>query len=182
MIALVQFSIISEQWAAQSTVVVVVVVFSLEVLFVSSASVIEFGSFTFDRTVWRWIECLIIATRLKIISLIIGLGHWNYLRLYRKSPMMSLYKIQSKSDWLINTQSRVPLADWWLLENSERASLNISMSYYFALMGTRITWPLCWSSEETVSLWSICLREFSDILAYRTFNPEPSKIIRDKLC
>ena len=35
-----------------------------------------------------------------------------------------------KSDWLFNTQTRVPLADWLILENNEKATLNINMPYW----------------------------------------------------
>ena len=36
---------------------------------------------------------------------------------------------QPKSDWLLNTQSRVLQADWLMLENNEKATLNINMPY-----------------------------------------------------
>ena len=34
------------------------------------------------------------------------------------------------SDWLFNTQSRVLQADWLMLENDEKATLNINMPYF----------------------------------------------------
>ena len=40
------------------------------------------------------------------------------------------YTTQSESDWLFTTQSRVLQADWWILENNEKATLNINMPYY----------------------------------------------------
>ena len=36
---------------------------------------------------------------------------------------------RSTSDWLFNTQSRVLQADWLILENNEKATLNINMLY-----------------------------------------------------
>ena len=39
------------------------------------------------------------------------------------------YNTQLKSDWLFNTQSRVLQADWFVLENDEKATLNINMPY-----------------------------------------------------
>ena len=38
------------------------------------------------------------------------------------------YKTQSKCDWLFNTQSRVLLADWLILEDNEKATLNININ------------------------------------------------------
>ena len=32
-------------------------------------------------------------------------------------------------DWLFNTQSRALLADWLILENNEKATLNINILY-----------------------------------------------------
>ena len=40
-----------------------------------------------------------------------------------------LHNTQSKSDWLLNTQSRVLPADWLVLESSAKATLNINMPY-----------------------------------------------------
>ena len=34
------------------------------------------------------------------------------------------------SDWLFNTQSRELQADWLILKNNEKATLNINMPYY----------------------------------------------------
>ena len=34
------------------------------------------------------------------------------------------------SDWLVDTQPREPQADWLILENNEKATLNINMPYY----------------------------------------------------
>ena len=33
------------------------------------------------------------------------------------------------SDWPFNSPSRVMQADWFILENNEKATLNINMSY-----------------------------------------------------
>ena len=38
-----------------------------------------------------------------------------------------IYNTQSKSDWLFDTQSRVLQADWLILKNNEKATLNINM-------------------------------------------------------
>ena len=38
-----------------------------------------------------------------------------------------LFNTQSKSDWLLNTQSRLLQADWLILKNNKKATLNISM-------------------------------------------------------
>ena len=35
----------------------------------------------------------------------------------------------SKSDWLFDTQSRLPQADWLILENNNIATLNINVPY-----------------------------------------------------
>ena len=40
-----------------------------------------------------------------------------------------MYRTQSKSDWMFNTQSRVLQADWLILEKNEKAILNIYMPY-----------------------------------------------------
>ena len=37
---------------------------------------------------------------------------------------------QSKSDRLLNTQTRVLQADWLTLENNEKATLDINMHYF----------------------------------------------------
>ena len=39
------------------------------------------------------------------------------------------YNTQLKSEWLFNTQSRVLQADWFVLENDEKETLNINMPY-----------------------------------------------------
>ena len=39
------------------------------------------------------------------------------------------YTTLSQSDWLFNTQSRVLQADRLMLENNEKATLNINMPY-----------------------------------------------------
>ena len=41
-----------------------------------------------------------------------------------------MYNTKSKSDWLLNSQSRVQQADWLILENNEKVTLNINMPYY----------------------------------------------------
>ena len=54
------------------------------------------------------------------------------------------YNIQSKYGWTFNTQSRVLQADWLILENNEKATLNNNM-------------PFCVASSFcllSVSLWS----------------------------
>ena len=43
---------------------------------------------------------------------------------------MMLIQHSVNSDWLLNTQSRVLQADWFILEINEKATLNINMSYY----------------------------------------------------
>ena len=43
--------------------------------------------------------------------------------------MMHIQHTQLKSDWLFNTQSRVLLADWFLWENNEKATLKLYMPY-----------------------------------------------------
>ena len=48
--------------------------------------------------------------------------------MYWKFPMM-LIQHSVNSDWLVNTQSREPQADWFILENDEKATLNINMPY-----------------------------------------------------
>ena len=40
-----------------------------------------------------------------------------------------MYNTHSKYDWLFNTKSRVLQADWLILENDEKATLNINMPY-----------------------------------------------------
>ena len=42
---------------------------------------------------------------------------------------MMLIQHSVNSDWLFNTQSRVLQADWLILENDEKATLNINMTY-----------------------------------------------------
>ena len=53
--------------------------------------------------------------------------HWNYLLVYWKFPMM-LIQNSGNYDWLFNTQSRVVQADWLMLENNEKATLNININ------------------------------------------------------
>ena len=36
---------------------------------------------------------------------------------------------QSKIDWLSNSQSKVPQADWLMLVNNEKATFNIKMPF-----------------------------------------------------
>ena len=40
---------------------------------------------------------------------------------------MMLINLSVKSDWLFNTQSRVLQSDWLIIENNEKATLNINM-------------------------------------------------------
>ena len=63
------------------------------------------------------IKCLVGLVNIEIISLCIGNSQW------------CLYSTLSKYDWLFNTQSRVLQADLLMLENSEKAALNINMPY-----------------------------------------------------
>ena len=42
---------------------------------------------------------------------------------------MMLIQYLFDSDWLFNTQSRVLQADWLILENNEKVTLNINMPY-----------------------------------------------------
>ena len=42
---------------------------------------------------------------------------------------MMLIQNSGNYDWLFNTQSRVVQADWLMLENNEKATLNINMPY-----------------------------------------------------
>ena len=51
------------------------------------------------------------------------------------------YTTLSQSDWLFNTQSRVLQADRLMLENNEKATLNINMPYF------------CWWFVWLVSFW-----------------------------
>ena len=43
---------------------------------------------------------------------------------------MMLRQHSVNSDWLLNTQSRVPQSDWFILEINEQATLNINMPYF----------------------------------------------------
>ena len=45
-----------------------------------------------------------------------------------------LYDIQSKFDWLFNTQSRVQQGDWWIMDNKEKATWNINMPYFATVL------------------------------------------------
>ena len=49
-------------------------------------------------------------------------SHWKF-------PMM-LIQHSVTPDWLFNTPSRVLRGDWLMLENNEKATLNIIMPYY----------------------------------------------------
>ena len=53
-------------------------------------------------------------------------SHCNYLLLYWKFPIMHIQH-SAISDWLYNTKSRVLQADWLILENNEKATLNVNM-------------------------------------------------------
>ena len=64
------------------------------------------------------IKCLVGRVNIGIISLFIGNSQW------------CLYNTLSKYYRLFNTQSRVLQADLLMLENSEKAALNINMPYY----------------------------------------------------
>ena len=43
------------------------------------------------------------------------------------------------SDWLLNTQSRVLQADWFILEINEKATLNIDMPYWLFITQSRVS-------------------------------------------
>ena len=45
-----------------------------------------------------------------------------------------LYNTQSKSDCLTNTKSRALQTDWLILENKEKATLNIDMSLFYEML------------------------------------------------
>mgnify|MGYP001800702442 CR=1 FL=1 len=51
-----------------------------------------------------------------------------YLLMHWKFPMMFIQH-SVNADWLFNTQSRVLHADWLMLVNNEKATMNISMPY-----------------------------------------------------
>ena len=55
--------------------------------------------------------------------------HWICLLIYWEFPIM-LIQHPANSDWLLSTQSRVLQADWLILENNERATLNINMPFW----------------------------------------------------
>ena len=63
------------------------------------------------------------------------IGHVNIgiISLCIGNSQRCLYNIQSKSDWLLNTQSRVLQVDWLILENAEKATLNINMPYWLCI-------------------------------------------------
>ena len=48
--------------------------------------------------------------------------------------MMTMDASQSNSDWLFITQSRVLLADWLMLDNSEKATLHNNNIFPIMLM------------------------------------------------
>ena len=66
-----------------------------------------------------------------ITSMLKAIGYVNIgIIFYRIGNSQScIYNTQSKSDWLFNTQSRALQADWLILENNEKATLNINMTY-----------------------------------------------------
>ena len=51
-----------------------------------------------------------------------------------------LYKTMLKSDWLLNTQSRVLRVDWFILENNEKAILIINMPF----LAIGVSMPTSW--------------------------------------
>ena len=69
---------------------------------------------------------------------------------------MMLIQHSVNSDWLVDTQSREPQADWLILENNEKATLNINMPYcmyiihdclqykYQSLIVSRLLNLICW--------------------------------------
>ena len=59
--------------------------------------------------------------------------HWSCLLMYWKFQTMQLYNTQSKSYWLINTQSRALQADWSMLENNEKGTLKIALACKLSL-------------------------------------------------
>ena len=44
--------------------------------------------------------------------------------------MLIQHRVKLKSDGLFNTQSKVLPADWSILENNEKATLNFTMAYH----------------------------------------------------
>ena len=57
-----------------------------------------------------------------------------------------IYKTRSKFDWLSNTHLNVLQADWCMLKNNEKATLNINMLHNHTLQNktlcavTEVTW------------------------------------------
>ena len=61
---------------------------------------------------------------------------------YVGNSHLCLYNTQSNSDWLFTARSRVLQADWLILENNEKATLNINMPYWFGCMRNELTFLL----------------------------------------
>ena len=66
-----------------------------------------------------------------ITSMLKAIGYVNIgITFYRIGNSQScIYNTQSKSDRLFSTQSRALQADWLILENNEKATLNIKIPY-----------------------------------------------------
>ena len=78
-----------------------------------------------------------------IISLCIGNSQWY------------LYNIHSKSNRLLNTQSSVLQADWVILENDEKVTLNINMPYWLCITQNNIPWS--WELKTHFSFWDFVI-------------------------
>ena len=64
--------------------------------------------------------------------------------------MMLIY-YPVNSDWLFNSQLRVLSVDWLILENNEKATLNIDMPYYAEVSELQIFTPwdaLSWQTKK----------------------------------
>ena len=57
---------------------------------------------------------------------------WKYLLMYWKFYNDALQH-SVNSDWWLNTQSRVPQADWLMLENNEKGTMDRNMPYSILL-------------------------------------------------
>ena len=86
-----------------------------------------------------------------------------------------IYNTQSKSDWLINTQSRVLQADWLILETYDKATLNINMPYW-----TKTEYALpcrCW--RQLLNTYKFCLNLCWEKMCspYNCFCPNPTALL-----
>ena len=76
---------------------------------------------------------------------------------------MMLIQHSVNSDRLVDTQSRVPQADWLILENNEKATLNINMPFYIILAchpaksDSRLIWielDIAWQGRQAIPILS----------------------------